>query len=227
MEMDSGRRQELMSRIFESLGKNPEKAEALIARMASPEEREQARKSIAAGKAQMLARFGEATDIQPANPEKWLEQIGGIDPQDSASYAPYLHQMEQWAPDKIAELSQQFSALPNDRKPQVARMLMAGITPVTGDAIRYLIDNPGTGPDGTAVNPVRLASEYASRLAFRDPASASQWVATLPAGEARLWAQKNVGRNWAVYDPKAAGQWVASLPAGARSEVRAFMEKGK
>lgn len=227
MEMDSGRRQELMGRIFESLGKNPEKAEALIARMSSPEEREQARKSVAAGKAQMLARFGEATDIQTANPQEWLERIGGIDPQDSASYAPYLHQMEQWAPDKLAELSQQFSSLPDASKPQVARLLMAGATPVTGDAIRYLIDNPGTGLDGTAINPVRMASEYASRLAYRDPASASQWVATLPAGEARLWAQKNVAKNWAVYDPQAAGQWVASLPADARGEVRAFMEKEK
>jgi hypothetical protein len=237
MEMDPSRRQGLMGQIFESLGKNPEKAEALIARMSDPEEREQARRSVAAGKASMLARFGEATEIKPANPEEWVDRMGAVDPRGSADWSQYLRQMEQWGPDQQAKLSQQFAALPDDRKAQLARVLVAGggslfsgTIPVTGDAIRYLVANPAAlpgGPAGDKTDPMRLTSEYASKLAYRNPAAAGEWVATLPAGDAKLWAQKNVARNWAVYDPKAAGQWVESLPADARSEVKAFMTKGK
>ena len=54
-------------------------------------------------------------------------------------------------------------------------------------------------------------------------AAASQWVQSLPDGEARSWALKNVAFAWALYDPKEAGQWVDSLPAAARAEVGDFM----
>ena len=64
------------------------------------------------------------------------------------------------------------------------------------------------------------------RWAEKDPVAASDWVQTLPSGDGKLWAQKNLAANWAQYDPEAAKRWAASLPADARTEVQDFMKNG-
>lgn len=234
MEMDPGQRQTLMRRIYQSLGKDPEKAEAVIARISDPQERELARQAAASGNASYLARTGGVSELKTADPVQWMERMSAADPRKPSDYSAYLSQMQQWGPERQTELSEQFAALPDSGKGHLARLLVgngASATPIAGDAIRYLIDHPEALPQGTADkkygDPVYLASDYATRLAYRNPAAATDWVATLPTGDARLWAQKNVARNWSVYDPQAAGQWVATLPPNARREVQAFMEGGK
>jgi hypothetical protein len=232
MELSASQRQSLIDRMFRRLGRDQNRAEGLIVRLDSEEQRERARETLISGRAELIRRFGGSSEIKAVDPTEWLEQIGGIDPQDTAGSAPYLHQMAEWSPDKHAALGRQFEALPDDRKKQVAQMISrsGGNSPVTGDAIRYLLANPEARPDGRngdEVDPVRMASQYATQLAARNPAAAGEWAESLPAGTAKLWAQINVARNWAVYDPKAAGQWVESLPANARGEVRALLNKKK
>ena len=78
-----------------------------------------------------------------------------------------------------------------------------------------------------AFDPLRMASDYAGELAFKDPAAASAWVQNLPDDEPKLWAQKNVARNWAIYDPQAADKWVESLPHDTRTAVQNFMKEVK
>lgn len=48
---------------------------------------------------------------------------------------------------------------------------------------------------------------------------------TLPDGDAKLWAQKNLATNWKQYDPQAADRWVNSLPPDQRDQVVALMNK--
>lgn len=229
MELSANNRQNVIANMFSSLGNEPEKAEALIARLESEEDRKHARNTLDANK-------NPQDRAKAANPADWLEKIGAVDPKTPGNASQYLHAMGQWDIGKIAELNQQFTALPDDKKLLAAQVIAAARgygdsnLPITGEAIRYLVVNPVERPEGQShsdTDPLRMASEYASRLAIRDPGAASEWVGSLPPGDAKLWAQKNMAKNWAVYDPKAAQQWVASLPVDARSEVRAFMKKEK
>jgi hypothetical protein len=48
-------------------------------------------------------------------------------------------------------------------------------------------------------------------------------VDSLPEGEARLWAQKNMAATWAEYDPEAAARWMQSLPTDTRAAVEEFI----
>lgn len=223
-------RKELIGRMFRSLAYHPERVDSLMTRLDSEEEREHARKSLVLGKSERLRGDGVHDEFKTANPADWLERIGGLDPTITGSTYPYLSQMERWDAGKLAELDRQFAALPKARKQQAAWAIAASTgydasyAPVIGEAIRHLLLNPAARPDSKS-DLARRASEYASRLAFNDPAAASEWVGSLPAGNEKLWAQKNLARNWAVYDPRAAGQWVDSLPADARNQVRTFLEK--
>ncbi len=229
IDLNANARQSLISNMFSSLGEEPEKAEALIARLESEEDRKHARTTLD-------ARKNGQTQAKAANPAEWMEKISAVDPKSAGNASQYFYQLGQWETGRLAELNQQFQAMSDDKKLQTAQVIAAGRrygdsnSPVTGEAIRYLVVNPVPRPEGqnnSDTDPLRMASEYASKLAIKDPDAASEWVGTLPAGDTKLWAQKNMAKNWAVYDPKAAGQWVASLPVDARSEVRAFMLKVK
>lgn len=68
------------------------------------------------------------------------------------------------------------------------------------------------------------ASIYASKLSYTDPRAAGDWVATLPAGEAKSWAQRKLARNWFLSDAPAAEQWLQSLPHATRTEIREFID---
>jgi hypothetical protein len=229
LELNASVRRNVISNMLSSLRNDPEKAEAFIARLDSEEDRKTARGSLEArSAAQAAAKSG--------SPGDWLEKVSGIDPKLLGDSPQYFRLLEQWDAGKIADLNQQFAAMSDDKKQKAAQVIVAARrysdsdSPVTGEAIRYLLVSPVArleGQNDSESDPSRMASEYAAQLTVRDPAAASEWVATLPAGDAKLWAQKNVARNWAVYDPKAAGQWVASLPVDVRSEVETYMQKKK
>lgn len=229
MELSGNARQNLISNLFSSLEDDPGKAEALIARLASEEDRKFARDSLEARK---LNQAG----AQAENPAEWLEKVSGMNSKSDKNSYLVFRLVDQWDVGKIAELNRQFTALPDDKKQTAAQAIAAGrrygdsISPVLGEAIRHLVVNPVVRPEGqenSDSDPLRMASEYAAKLAIKDPAAASEWVGSLPAGDTKLWAQKNVAKNWAVYDPKAAEQWVAALPVEARNEVSTFMKKEK
>lgn len=227
MDLDANTRQSLISYMVSSMEDEPEKAEALIVRLDSEEDRKHARTTLD-------ARKNGQNPAKAVEPAEWLEKISTVDPKSARNAFSYFREIGQWDTSKTAELNQQFHAMPDDKKQQTAQVIVAGSrysdsnSPVTGEAILYLVNNPVARTEGrndSDTDPLRLASEYASKLAIKDPGAAGKWVDSLPAGDAKLWAQKNAARNWAVYDPRAAGQWVDSLPVEARSEVRAFMTK--
>ncbi|MEY3897285.1 MAG: hypothetical protein RLZZ214_2806 [Verrucomicrobiota bacterium] len=228
--LDVETRQSILSQLLSSVSDDPEKAEALIAKLGSEEDRKLARSALEAS----LTREADPKQVQPAD---WLEKMGGVDPKNAGNAYQYFSMLGQWDSDKLTALNTQFKSMSDDKKQQVAQAIAAArnygfeINPaLSGEAIRYLVAHPpeapvASGNDSSDTDPLRMASEYAGRLAVTDPVAASDWVQTLPAGESKLWAQKNLARNWAIYDPKAADQWVKSLPASARSKVQGFMKK--
>jgi hypothetical protein len=227
--LNTDSRQDFISNMVSSLKNDPERLAALIARLGTEEDRKHARESMESGDQ-------KPDDPKVVKPAEWLKKISAIDPKALANSVEYLHLIGQWDAEKLAELSQQFAVMPDDKKQQAAQVIVAArryshsSSPVSGEAIRYLLGNPVTRPEGennSETDPVRMASDYASNLVVRDPAAARAWVDSLPAGDAKLWAQKNVTKNWAVYDPKSAEQWAASLPVDVRTEVKKFMENMK
>ena len=229
MNLSSDNRQNLISNMISSLGSDTEKAEALIARMDSEEDRKIARSTLEANK-------GGKNAAKTTNPAEWLEKISAVDPKSASNSYQYFSMLDQWDSGKKSELNQQFNSLPDDKKQQAAQVIAAGTrysdtnTPLMGEAIRYLVNHPVVQPEGQSnsdTDPLRMASEYVSRLAVKDPEAAGDWVQSLPDGDPKLWAQKNLAKNWAQFDPKAADQWVKSLPSAARTEVRTFLDKKK
>lgn len=225
MDLDSSNRQNVISNAISSADNDPVKVAALIALLGTEEDRKVAQAIVDANN-------GSQSQTKIEKPADWLEKIGALDPKSGSSY-PYFSMLEQWDQAKISDLNAQFIALPDDKKPQVAQAIAAGggssgASPLKGEAIRYLLTNPVAIPEGGQNNrpdPIQMASQYAVFLAVKDAAAATGWVHTLPAGDAKLWAQKNLARNWAQYDPKAVDQWVNTLPADARTEVQAFLKK--
>ncbi|MEO0017239.1 MAG: hypothetical protein RLZZ522_522 [Verrucomicrobiota bacterium] len=239
MDLDAETRRNIISQLLSSVSNDPEKAEALIARLGSEEDRKLARST-------QEASLTQEVDPKLTQPADWLEKMGSVDPKAVSDAYQYFSMLWQWDSDKVAALTTQFKSMPDDKKQSIALAIAAarnhgydGSPALSGEAIRYLVAHPpaSTTAENTSANadpfgqassntdPLRMASEYAGRLAVKDPVAASDWVQTLPAGDSKLWAQKNLARNWAIYDPKAAGQWVQSLPPDARTEVQNFMKK--
>ena len=223
LNLDSDSRQLVIRNAFSSLRENSEEAGGLMALLDSEEDRQAARKAMAAVEdphRRLNQLMGRA--------EGRLEKSTTTGNSSPSSYE-ILTSAEPWDRETTAAMSARFESMPDEKKQQAAREIASsdessGIEPsLKGEAIRYLLGNPvADGPD-----PIRTASELAANWAVKDPAAAAGWVRTLPEGEARLWAQKNLAKHWADYEPKAARQWVNSLPADAREQVQTYLNKGK
>ena len=216
----------LISNIFGNSGGNPGMAEKLMAVLENDEDRAIAQKTLDGMKL-------TSDDTKVENPSEWLEKAGTLDPNQSFRF---MHQLGQWDKEKIEVLSNEFRVMPDEKKLPVARLLASGYydqegdAALRGEAIRFLVGQPQTPkeegiPQSESVNPSAIASRHAVMLATKDPDSAAQWVRSLPNGEAKQWAQKNLAANWAKYDPEAVDQWVNSLPSADRKEVETFLKK--
>ena len=227
-DIDPSYRQNIISNIFNNLGGQPEKAESLLALLSSDEERQQARAMVAASSYPSSPQKVET-------PAEWLEMAKASGPNSTSSYG-YLSTLRSWDPEKIAELAKQFAAMPAEGKQQAAIIIASDGSnsssdrALVGDAIRYLVAEPVVPAEGSSRGSSglidRSASTFAVNWSKADPAAASSWVQSLPASDARSWAQKNLAVNWAQYDPAEARQWVDSLPADDRAAVQEFLKNG-
>ena len=73
----------------------------------------------------------------------------------------------------------------------------------------------------------RGVCELASQWAGNDPRTAGEWVAGLPAGEARLWAAKNVALQWDRHAPEEVRAWAKKLGGEEGAAVLEVLETGK
>ncbi|MEO5713456.1 MAG: hypothetical protein ABIT37_08195 [Luteolibacter sp.] len=218
-----GTKEDIISSALRSVKGDGVEAEKLIAMMDSEADKQLARDQL---KREELA----ASAVKAQNPTEWLEKIGGI---DGALNSPYevLNQIQSWDKSKVADLRARFNALPVDQQQNIARMVAAsgmqsGIDPgFAGDAIRFFVTHPPavtSRPSGG--DPIMASSTYAVGLAISDPAAATSWINTLPEGDAKLWARKNLAANWQQYDSEAVALWVKTLPAVTRDQVTQHLQ---
>lgn len=114
------------------------------------------------------------------------------------------------------------TALPDGNMRKVAghlhrSSLSLGSLTLDGEAIRFLVANPGRNTDKNVM--IQSSSNHLGKLANNDPVGASEWIQNPPAGHAKLWARKNLNSVWSEDDPKAAKEWTNSLPAGTRDQI--------
>lgn len=224
MELSDGSRQNMIGNVFRNFRGGAEKAEALLALLGSEEDKKTATDAMARN---------SSVAVKVETPDDWIEKVSATDPNSGGFYQDLLV-LRRWDQQKINDLRSRFQSMPDERKQNIAMILVRNngyadnIQPLQADALRYLIANPVEQEDGRQ-RPMRIneaASEFAVKWLQSDPTAAGDWVRSLPAGEARQWAQKNLAANLAQYDPEATEQWINSLPPDDRAPVRDFIESG-
>jgi hypothetical protein len=236
--LESGARTNLIQNIFRQVRGDEAKAAEWIALLSTEEDREAARSAA--------ANSGQGSERQERlrTPDGWLEEVLAIsvaeqsnDPAESSRLASRNYELSstirQWSSEQIAEMTERFGTMSEEEKAQVAGVLAnrhgysnePRAAPLLGEALRYLVATEGPSDDDSrqGQDSLRLASQHAVNWVVADPAGARAWVQSLPEGDAKLWAQKNMAATWAQYDPDAAAAWVGSLPAASRAEVEAFV----
>jgi len=177
-------------------------------------------------------------------PEKWFAEVAALNREGSDSPLDFHTLMNDYKmtlmfmhPDQRAEFGKHFQSMPNDEtKAALARILIAndmgrGVyhTPLAPEALRYFISNPEVPLALPSDYPrlrlarnslIGLASDYVFDIAERDPGTAAQWIANLPAGEPKLWATKALQTSWSSFDPEAAENWIRTLPSSTRAELQ-------
>jgi hypothetical protein len=100
--------------------------------------------------------------------------------------------------------------------------------PVLGAILSQALSVPVTADDHREMaerERTRAACRLAAGWAIDEPRQAANWVETLPEGEARLWAAKNVALQWAQYSTAEARAWAAKLPEAERKAVLGMLER--
>ncbi len=236
LEMDESQRRNLISNLFSYSmhTKEEEQREKLLGMLGDEKDLQVAREAL---QAQTMSR-AEPKAVSPAD---WLEKAA--EAADGNQRYGFLNQIQRWDKAKQDELAANFRTLPEEKKTAVAKLLASGsdyysnsssLTPgLQGEAIRYLLTLPAEEPSAEGgspfssrgSDPARMATTHALQLAKKDADAAAQWVNSLPAGEGKQWAQKNLAANWMNYDPDSAGMWLQSLPAAERKEVEAYLKE--
>lgn len=226
MDLDDDGRRNLISNVFAFQSQNPEKAEALVALLGSEADRDLARSII-------KDRTIDQDESTPDKPEEWLERLGDLDPKNSNPYS-LMSAIQNWDPVKLSELKSKFNGMPDDKKQTVAQIITNNDSVSTrgseihGMALHYLVSHPVELPEdqrNSGKDIIAASSGYVVHLALDNPDAATEWIRTLPAGDAKSWAEKNLATNWAQYDPKAVEQWLKTLPVSSREEVKKHMNQ--
>lgn len=223
-DLDANQRRNLLSSSISSLArKDPAKAEQWAARLTDPEEIAQAREAIE------QAALGSPGKTPPS-PADWLVGLDGKDPNSMWEYSRLT---QSWDRGKVAAAVSELRELPDAQKSAIAAKLVAGgengVPPeLRAEAIAQMLENPPPAEPnrGEPNSMTRHASGLVSSWGRKNPVAAGRWVNSLPSGEARLWAAKNLAAQWHEYEPAAARQWAAQLPADERQQVQEYLDRG-
>lgn len=211
----------LITQALQSAKQDSAKGERLINLIESEEDRKLAHDQL------KLAELA-STQTSPQKPKEWLEKLGSIH-QPGVDSHQVLRQLATWDETRIAELRANFNQLPIDQQQNIAKAVSATglyseVDPgFAGDAIRSIVVNSPPAPGSQEADPVVASSTHAVRLATTDPIAATEWITTLPEGNARLWAAKNVAAHWIQSDPKGTNAWLKTLPPETRQQVTEYL----
>ncbi len=218
----------LLDSIFWPLKDKPEQGESLLALLGSDEDRQMARDALQ-----------PPSNPEPAikkidQPAEWIATVMALD-FEKEDPSNYLDMLGGWEPGKVAALAANFKSLSDDKKRNLANFIIEDgrgrSSPLRSEALAYIIahpkdlkvaDDPFAGPDdrrGTS-QVIELASFYVAEIGTENPGKAGEWVQSLPDGEAKFYAAKNLQSVWSLYDPEAAERWMKSLPDATRAKVR-------
>ena len=219
IELSAKERSAMIERIFQWGSRTPEESAGLMLRLTTEEDRRAAQT--------MLDRraANEETVIPPVDhPAEWLEKFGAAEPKSGES-RQYRNMLHTWEPQKLSELATRMRDLPDESRIKVAASLTErecdysdSQSALHGEALRCLAEHPPADPEI-----IHKTSTHAVKWALKNPAAASSWVGSLPAGDAKQSAQKNLAACWAQYDPDASEQWLNSLPKPEQFQVRDFL----
>lgn len=202
----------------------PEDVEDLLALLPSEEDREIARKS-----APTAEGSDNSTRTNPTTAAEWFEAFEG--PNTPSAYT-HAYAIRNWSAEERGRLASGFRELPAETRDGVAEAIVSNsltqylTRELEAEAIAHVLHKPAEELEDRRWRTVdRKASQLAVSWLQSDPQAASDWVNSLPQGDARSWAQKNLARQWSFHDPEASANWVRSLPAETRAEVESFLEE--
>lgn len=215
--------------MFQSYSHDPEMSESLMASLNSESDRK-----IARSVAETAQESFNTQPTQPQTAASWIAQAREGETENSGRLGYAIQSM---SPQELATLNTEFQRMSTEDKDNVARAMASALRynsnqahEITGAAISHLVEHPiaedelGNDPFLQHMNIDHLASTHAARLTAENPDRARQWVETLPAGEARTWAMRNVALTWSQYDPTSTRQWLRQLPEDTRSDLQSFLE---
>ncbi len=215
---DESSKDYILASIF-SREDNEARTEKLISLLTSEEDRKQAQ--------HRLLQESLSNKANPTKPGEWLTQLIQLDGRNGLVA---LANLQKWDPAQLAEARESFKQMPNEQRQHIALMFASSTSSSDmqsgffGDALHFLVSHPPAALDTRRVDPVMASSAYAARLVARNPSEATSWVESLPEGQAKLWARKNVAANWQQYDPVAARAWIKTLPVGIREEITQHLQ---
>ena len=112
---------------------------------------------------------------------------------------------ESWDKSEIAEAIGSSNGLSQEE----CGKLLKGRNPLPPQLFAHLLQRSGDtlSPEQSINWHARVAADWGSE----DPSAAAKWVESLPTGEARDWAAKNLVLRWSSYSPAAAKAWEAKM----------------
>ncbi len=227
LKLEQRQKTEFFQRAFMRLRNSPEEAERLIARIDSEDDRIAAREQLDV----LKLRIGQLGMREPAD---WINALGSGELTDSNAYR-FASAAGGWDEKQVSEFQAGFRELATAEKQKIALAFASraddtgGNEALVSDAISYLVTHPPEQDRRGNVrnDPKMMASQFALRLASKDLAAASEWIDTLPAGEASMWARRNVAKDMRQYDPAAVRNWIRTLPTAERDDLNGYLGKGE
>lgn len=159
-----------------------------------------------------------------SSPSEWLENLGRVE--NAGIQREVSNRFRDLDEAKVEEYRAGFSSLPPEAKAKTALAIAAAAandnstSALHGDAILYLAKTQTAEPRKLSES----TAHYTMNLAVQDPVSAAEWVGTLPEGNTRTWAAKNLAAYWNQYDPPAVSEWMKNLSASERKEVSTHLK---
>lgn len=224
-DLDPRLRANLITNALSHARNDPAKIEKLINLLGSEEDRALAR-------TQMELNEIASNKDAAAEPTAWLDRLSniGADAPDSSAVLRQLNTLDKTT---LAAVRAGFNELPPERQSAIGQLIASGYiqgssdSGFVGDALRAYVAHPPDHIQDRYKGPEIASSVYAVGLLETDAAAATAWVNSLPEGNAKLWAHKNVAYNWNQYDPKAVKSWLNTLPPATRDEVSSYLKNPK
>jgi hypothetical protein len=221
-DLDATTRTHLITNALSHARNDPDKAEKLINLLGSEEDRALARTQMEVNE----TASGKGSAFEPTAWLDKLSHIGGTSTDSSA----VLRQLASMDKATLAALHAGFTELPPERQSAIGQLIASGSVQsasdsgFVGDALRAYVAHPPDQIPDRYKGPEVASSVYAVSLLEIDSSAATTWVNSLPEGNAKLWAHKNVAYNWNQYDPNAVKSWLNTLPPATRDEVSSYLK---